>query len=347
MNEHIKNLLIMERMRIGLMGFGEIPRHIYRLCLKRKDIEIVAISEIGKNEIFHYLVEAEAKGKVNVELDGNFLVSENGRARMLHGVAPGDVPWDIFNVDFVVDGTWKYRKKSDMQKHIDSGAKRVILSSLPIDEIDRIVIKGVNEDTISESDRLISPGSATINATAIMLGILDKNFGVDAAMLSTVHSYTSEQPLRDKAGSDYRKSRSAAENIIPIETPIIEWIGHVLPEFKDKIEGFAINVPVPNGSLLDLTTILKNGNVGLDDVLEAVEKEAQKIPEIIQVAGDPVVSSDIIGKKQSVVYDKIAAIKSASRMIKTLAWYHAALAMASRIIDIISDYKKLSEKGGK
>lgn len=336
----------MEKIKIGLMGFGEIPRHIYRLCTGRDDIEIVAISEIGKPEILHYLVHSEAKGRVDVKLDGNFLVSKTGKARMVRGVEPGDVPWDIFDVDFVVDGTWKYRNKMDMQKHLDGGAKRVILSSLPFDKIDRIVIKGVNEDTIKLSDRLISPGSATANATSLMLKILEKYFGVNYAMLTTVHSYTSDQPLRDKAGNDFRRSRSAAENIIPIETPTPYWIGEILPEFRERVEGSAINVPVPNGSLLDLTTVLRKDDFELEDIHEAIEKEAEILPDLIQVVNDPIVSTDIIGNTHSLIYDKIATMKSAHKMIKTLTWYHAALAMASRIIDIIVDYHNLSRKGG-
>ncbi len=328
------------------MGFGEIPRHIYRLSTGRDDIEIVAISEIGKPDILHYLVNAEVKKRVDVKLDGNFLISKNGKARMVRGVEPGDVPWDMFDVDFVVDGTWKYRNKSDMEKHLRSGAKRVILSSLPFDDIDRIVIKGVNESSIQKADKLVSAGSATSNATAVMLKILEENFGVDYSMLTTVHSYTSDQPLRDKAGSDFRRSRSAAENIIPIETPTPHWIGQILPQFKGKVEGSAINVPVPNGSLLDLTTVLKSKDFTLEDIHKAVEKEAEILPEIIQVINEPVVSADIIGNSHSVVYDKIATMKSAYRMVKTLTWYHGALAMASRIIDVILEYHKLDEKGG-
>ncbi|MCF8233494.1 MAG: hypothetical protein K9G67_00410 [Bacteroidales bacterium] len=336
----------MSRVRIGLMGFGEIPRHIYRLCTGRDDVEVVAISEIGEPKILHYLVHAEVKGKVDVEIDGNFLVSNNGRARMVRGVAPGDVPWDMFDVDFVVDGTWKYRHRADMEKHIQSGADRVILSSLPFDPIDRIVIKGVNDKSIQAADKLISPGSATANATAVMLKILEKHFGVNYAMLTTVHSYTSDQPLRDKAGSDFRKSRSAAENIIPIETPTPHWISSIMPEFKDRVEGSAINVPVPNGSLLDLTTILKTDGFTLEDIHEAVRKEAENLPDIIQVVEEPIVSTDIIGNTHSVIYDKIATMKSPASMVKTLTWYHAALAMASRILDVIVEYSKLNEKGG-
>ncbi|MCK4361002.1 MAG: hypothetical protein KAV70_04595 [Bacteroidales bacterium] len=336
----------MKKIRLGLMGFGEIPRHIYRLCLEDNLIEVVAISEIGKPEILHYLLVAETKGSIDVQLDGNFLVSKNGKARFVHGIEPGDVPWDIFNVDFIVDSTGKYKSMSDMQRHINAGAKKVILSNLPNDKIDRIVIMGVNEHTIKTSDKLISAGSATTNATAIMLKIFEENFGVDYAMLTTVHSYTSDQPLRDKASDDYRRSRSAAENIIPNETPSPYWIQKIMPEFKGKIAGTALNVPVPNGSLLDLTTVFKNSSISINDINIAIEKASKKLPDIIQVEDDPIVSTDVIDNRHSVVYDKKATMHSPIRMVKTLTWYHAAMAMAARIIDIILAYNKLSTKGG-
>ena len=336
----------MKKIRLGLMGFGEIPRHIYRLCLNRNDIEIVAIADLGRPEILHYLVVAETKGTIDVKLNGNFLVSKNGQARIVMGGEPGDIPWDIFNVDVVVDGTGIYKSREFMEKHHHAGAKRVILSTLPTNEIDRVAVMGVNEHTIQKSDKLISAGSATTNAAAILLKIFNDAFGVDYAMLTTVHSYTADQPLRDKAGTDFRRSRSAAENIIPNETPSPEWIQKIMPEFKGRIEGSALNVPVPNGSLLDLTIILKTKDISLDMINDSVEKYADKFPNIIEMMDDPIVSSDVIGNLHSVVFDKRASIKSPGRMIKTLAWYHTAKAMAARIIDLIIAYDNINSEGG-
>jgi len=328
------------------MGFGEIPRHIYRLCLKRNDIEIVAIADLGRPELLHYLLVAETKGGIEVELEGNFLVSKNGRARIVMGGEPGDIPWDIFNVDLVVDGTGKYKSREWMLKHYQAGAKRVILSNLPTNDLDRVVVMGVNDHTIKKSDKLISAGSATTNAAAILLKIFNHEFGIDYAMLTTVHSYTSDQPLRDKVGDDYRRSRSAAENIIPNTTPSPYWIQKIMPELEGRVEGSALNVPIPNGSLLDLTTIMKSGEVGIEQIHKSVEKYAKKLPDIIELVNDPIVSTDVIGNKHSVVFDTRASLKSKGKMIKTLTWYHAAMAMAARIIDLIMAYEKLNEEGG-
>jgi glyceraldehyde 3-phosphate dehydrogenase len=179
-----------------------------------------------------------------------------------------------------------------------------------------------------------------------MLKILDEAFGVDYAMLTTVHSYTSDQPLRDKAGSDFRRSRSAAENIIPNMSPSPRWLQHIMPEFKGRVEGSALNVPVPNGSLLDLTTVLKKEGITREDVNAAVETYAKENPLVVGVVYDPIVSTDVIGDKRSVNFDSRATMMSPGRMVKTLIWYHTALTNAQRIIDMIVRYNELDKKGG-
>jgi glyceraldehyde 3-phosphate dehydrogenase len=309
-------------------------------------IEVVAISDLGNPDILSYLVAAETKGKIKPKLEGNFLVSDNGKARIVGGGEPGKVPWDLFDVDIVVDGTWKYRSRADMQKHLDAGAQRVMLTTVPTDLIDRVVVKGVNDHTIRSNDKLVSAGSATTNAGALMLKILSENFGVDYATFTTVHSYTSDQPLRDKAGRDFRRSRSAAENIIPVDTIASRWIEYLLPEFKDRVEGMALNVPVPNGSLLDMTTVLKKG-ISIEDINKAMEKAAKEFPNVVSVENDPIVSTDVINNKHSLVFDKRATMLSPGRMVKTILWYHSAFAMASRIKELIIAYDKADKKGGK
>lgn len=335
----------MSTVKLGIMGFGEVGRHIYRLCMEDDMFDVVAISDYGRPDILAYLLGAETKGKVTVDLENeNFIVSNAGRARMVNGGIPGDIPWDIFDVDIVVDATGMFKSRSILEKHLNAGARHVVLSTLPDDEIDRIVVMGVNEHTIDLADRIVSAGSATTNATALMLKYYDKNFGVDYAMLTTVHSYTSDQPLRDKAGTDFRRSRSAAENIIPNETPTPRWIPSILPAFKGKIAGTALNVPIPNGSLLDLTTVFKDPGVTVEDVTRVMYEAAKELPALIQVAEDPIVSSDVINNRHSVVFDKLATMKSQGRMMKSLIWYHTALAQACRILDVIRTYHLLQEK---
>lgn len=337
----------MSKIRLGLMGFGEIPRHIYRLCIDDERIEVKAIAELGHPSILKYLVSAESKGAAKVELEGNFITSRNGSARLVKGGEPGDIPWDMFDVDIVVDGTWDFRSRNMMEKHLNAGAKRVFITSLPNDPIDRVVIKGVNENTIKASDRLVSPGSATSGAAAITLKVLNENFGVDYASYTSVHSYTADQPLRDRAGKDFRRSRSAAENIIPVNTNSAKWIERIMPEFEGKITGSVLNVPVPNGSMMDLNTFLaRDSKVSIEDITAAMKNAADKNPGIIEIVDDPIVSADVIDNPHSVVFDTQATIISAGRMAKTLTWYHSAFVMACRIKELILAYNELDTKGG-
>lgn len=336
----------MSKIRVGLMGFGEIGRDIYRLSLEQPELEVVAISDIGRVDILHYLMKTDGRNPIEAEMDGNFLVKDGQKARIIHGVEPKDVPWDAFDVDIVIDSTHKYRTRKAMQAHLDSGAKRVILGSLPHDDIDRVVVMGVNDDTIEASDRLVSAASATTNALALMLDILDKAFGVESAMMTTIHAYTSDQPLRNTAAADFRRSRSAAENIIPNVNISPYWMEHILPRFKGKIEGSALNVPVPMGSLLDLTCVLTKGETTVEEVNDAMRKAAEKLSAYIEVTEDPIVSSDVIGNAHSLLFDTKGTMKASKRMVKTLSWYDNSLGQAGRLIDLALAYGKLGVKGG-
>ncbi len=336
----------MSKIRVGLMGFGEIGRDIYRLSLNQPEMEVVVISDIGRADILHYLMKTDGRNPVDVRLEGNFLIKDGHKARLVHGVGPKDVPWDAFDVDVVIDSTHKYRTRESMQAHLDSGAKRVILGSLPHDDIDRVIVMGVNDDTMEASDKLVSAASATTNALALMLDNLDQAFGVESAMMTTIHAYTSDQPLRDTAALDFRRSRSAAENIIPNVNISPYWMEHILPRFKGKIEGSALNVPVPMGSLLDLTCVLTKVDTTAEEVNEAMRKAAEKLSNYIEVTEDPIVSSDVIGNTHSVLFDAKGTMKSSKRMIKTLSWYDNSLGQAGRLVDLALAYGKLGSEGG-
>ncbi len=336
----------MSKIRVGLMGFGEIGRDIYRLSLNQPEMEVVAISDIGRSDILHYLLKNDGRDPVDAQLEGNYLIVDDQKARIIHGVAPKDVPWDAFDVDVVIDTTYKYRTRKNMQAHLDSGAKRVILGALPHDDIDRVVVMGVNDDTIKASDKLVSAASATTNALALMLDILDKAFGVEFAMMTTIHAYTSDQPLRDTATTDFRRSRSAAENIIPNVNISPYWMEHILPRFKGKIEGSALNVPVPMGSLLDLTCILSKGDTTVEEVNIAMREAAKTLSGYLEITEDPIVSSDVIGNTHSLLFDTKGTMKASKRMVKTLSWYDNSLGQAGRLVDLALAYGKLGVEGG-
>ena len=336
----------MSKIRVGLMGFGEIGRDIYRLTLNQPEMEVVAISDIGRTDILHYLLKTDGRDPVDANLEGNYLVVGDQKARLIHGVEPKDVPWDAFDVDIVIDSTHKYRTREALQAHLNSGAKRVILGSLPTNEIDRVVVMGVNDEMIKASDTIVSAASATTNALALMLDTIDKAFGVETAMMTTIHAYTSDQPLRDTAAADFRRSRSAAENIIPNVNISPYWMEQILPRFKGKIEGSALNVPVPMGSLLDLTCVLSKPETTIEEVNEAMRKAAAALPGYIEVTEDPIVSSDVIGNAHSLLFDTKGTMKSSKRMVKTLSWYDNSLGQAGRLVDLALAYGKLGVEGG-
>jgi len=339
-----------QRIRVGLMGFGRIGRNFYRLASETSSIEIPVISDVGQPEILHYLLQRDTiHGSFQQEarLENNRLLLNDGRSsEMIIGLAPGDFPWESYDVNIVVDATGKYLKKAHMEAHLAVGAKRVIIANLPDEKIDRLVVMGVNDDTISPSDRMISAGSSTPGPVALMLKIMDEKFGVERAMMTTIHAYTSDQPLADTAGSDFRRSRSAAENIIPNETPTTKWLGAILPQFKGGFDGIALNVPVADGSCVDITYQFKNAEATVEAINEAMFEAAGKMPDIIEVTEDPVVSSDVIGNRHSLVFDSKATMKTKGKLVKTISWYDNGWGHAARLLDIIQAYARFNETEG-
>ena len=329
--------------RVGIMGFGQTGRQIFELASRCEDVEVVAIADIGKREILHYLLCSEVGEPERHRLEGNFLVNDRFRARLMEIDRPAEMPWDIFNVDVVIDSTGKYRDRNCMEGHLANGAHRVLLRTLPTDYIDRIVIPGINDDTALAGDRMISAGSATTSALALLLSSLSSSFAIDCGSMTTIHSFTSDQALQDYAGSDFRRSRSAAKNIIPNSHEASLWLGKILPEFDGKILTSALNVPVQEGCLLDVNLVMNDSAVSAEDVNDAMRAAAAKLPGILDVVEDPIVSSDIIGNPHSLVFDTKGTIKAGSNTIKTLGWYEN-LGHAARLLDVVRLYSKLDQQ---
>jgi glyceraldehyde 3-phosphate dehydrogenase len=326
--------------KLGLMGFGNIGRKLYSESLKNNNIEISAISDIGDPEILEYLLKAEFENTKNVSLDNNYLINNNYRSRILSAFTPGEMTWDLFDVDFVIDATGKFNSPEYLDSHLNAGAKRVIISTLPSESIDRLVVFGINQDSINLEDRTISAGSSTLNALAYLLNSL-LPFGIDAVNMTTIHSFTSDQSLQDTVGTDFRCSRSASENIIPNNSEAEKWIVKLFPELNDKINCNALNVPVQKGSMLDLSIAFVDDKVGIEDVNSAIIEVSELYPDIIGITNDPVVSSDIIGDPRSLVFDVKATMKGGNSFVKVLAWYDNGHCHAMRILDVIKAYSKL------
>jgi glyceraldehyde 3-phosphate dehydrogenase len=325
------------------MGFGQTGRQIFELASRSEDVEVVAIADIGNREILHYLLCSEVDEPERHRLEGNFLVNDRFRTRLMEIDRPAEMPWDIFNVDIVIDSTGKYRDRRYMEGHLANGAQRVLLRTLPTDHIDRIVIPGINGDSAAAGDRMISAGSATTTALALLLNSLSPAFDIDCGSMTTIHAYTSDQALQDYAGSDFRRSRSAAKNIIPNSHEASLWLGKILPEFDGKILTSALNVPVHEGCLLDVNLVMNDSAVTPEDVNNVMREAASKLPGILDVVEDPIVSSDIIGNPHSLVFDTKGTIKAGSNTIKTLSWYEN-LGHAVQLLDVVRLYSKLDQQ---
>lgn len=329
--------------RIGIMGFGQTGRQIYDLASHSDDVEVIAIADIGKPDILHYLLCSEVKNPERHTVEGNFLVNPRFKTRLIGIDRPAEMPWDVFGVDAVIDSTGIYRDCASMRDHLRNGAQRVVLRTLPGEEIDRIVIPGINQEGIASSDTMISAGSATTAALCLLLHILSQRFAIECGSMTTIHAYTSDQALQDYAGSDFRRSRSAAVNIIPNSHEAGIWLGHVLPDFAGKIATSALNVPIHEGCLLDTNLVFKDASVTAEDVNDAMRDSAGKYPGIVDVAEDPIVSSDVIGNAHSLLFDLKGTIKAGDSIIKTLGWYEN-LGHAARLLDVVRLYAQLDRQ---
>ena len=326
-----------------MFGFGRIGRNIFRQAYKNPLFNIVAISEYSHIETLHYLLARDSVHGVledEIGFEKDSFVINGKKVKILPGEKPGGLNWDKFDIDFVIDATGKYLRRSDLEKHISSGAKRVIVSSMPEDHIDRVVINGINDDEIQTSDKIISATSSTTQVLALMVKILDEKYALNRAMMTTVHAFTADQPLSDAVRLDLRRSRSAVENIIPNTTHAPAAVERLMPKFSGKLDGMAFNVPVPNGSCVDLTTDLKT-LPNIDQVNELMlEKSKNGLHGIVGYTEDPIVSSDVRGRQETLVFDAKATMITAGSLLKTICWYDNGWGFSKRILDTIELYNR-------
>lgn len=330
----------MSKVRIGIMGFGKVGRQIYRAAAYSRDCEVVAVCDIGRPEILHYLLAKGSKDPSEFELVGNYLQTRRFRTRLMPTDHPSDIPWDAFGVDVVIDATGQFRSSQALQPHLKNGAKRVVLSTLPDDSVVRVLVWGVNQSTALTTDQIVSAGSSTTSAMAIVLKLLSDRHALDHVSMTTVHAYTSDQQLQDYAGPDFRRSRSGAQNIVPNESLTPQWVQQILPAFAGKLSGYALNVPVQFGSMLDLSILFEDESVTAEEVNTLMIQAAVTMPDLVGTTDDPIVSSDVIGCDTSVLFDLDATMKAGKRTIKALVWYES-MGHAKRILDLVRHYSKL------
>ena len=326
-------------MRVAINGFGRIGRSVFRVLDHHKEIDLVAINDIFDKDALVYLLKYDTvmgrfPGKVT--LDGDELNAGHQQVELLSERIPEQLPWADLGIDVVVESTGIFRQKAQLQNHLTAGAKKVILTVPPKDEIDYMVVLGVNDDGLTADHNIISNASCTTNCLAPMAKVLHEAFGIELGVINTIHAYTNDQRLADVPHSDWRRSRAAAENVIPTTTGAARAVGKVLPELNGKLDGIAMRVPVPDGSVVDFNVRLEQA-VTLEKINDAVHAAAESGPlaKVLEYSTLPVVSTDIIGNEHSSIYDAPFTRVIGGNFIKTLNWYDNEWGYSNRVVDLI------------
>jgi len=327
-------------MRIALNGFGRIGRTVFRILNNQKDIQVIAINDLADDDVLAYLLKYDTvmgRLKDTVTVQNGILKTSIHSVKMLNERNPSALPWAELGIDVVIEATGVFRTREQLQSHLDAGAGRVILTVPAKDEIDYTVVVGVNEDGLSADHKIVSNASCTTNCLAPMAKVLNDAFGIEYGVINTIHAYTNDQRLADVPHSDWRRSRAAAENIILTTTGAARAVGVVLPELKGKLDGIAMRVPVPDGSIVDLNVQLKT-DVNADDIRHAVKEasETDRLNSILQYEDTPIVSSDIIGNPHSSIFDAPFTTVLGKRFVKTLNWYDNEWGYSNRVVDLIN-----------
>lgn len=323
--------------KIAINGFGRIGRNLFRLLINHPTIEVVAINDLADNKTMAHLLKYDSiHGKLNqkVTYDEEYLIFENQKIIFFHEKDISKLNWEGLNLDFVIESTGKHKTTKELQYHIDNGSKKVILSVPPEDNLIKTIVLGVNDYILDGTETIVSNASCTTNNAAPMIKIIKELCGLEKAFITTVHSYTTDQSLHDQPHKDLRRARGAAQSIIPTTTGAAKALTKIFPEFEGRIGGGGIRVPVPDGSLTDITCYVER-DVTVEEINYAFKKASEnELKNIIEYTEDPIVSVDVQDNTHSCLFD--AQLTSVlGRMVKIVGWYDNEIGYASRIIDLI------------
>jgi glyceraldehyde 3-phosphate dehydrogenase len=328
----------MDPVRIGINGFGRIGRTIFRIVYERPDVEVVLINDLYENEQLAYLLKYDTVMGVfpgEVDYDADSLYTDGRKTLMTAERDPAAIPWAENGVDFVIESTGVFSRRADLEKHLAAGAKKVILTVPARDEIDAMIVVGVNDDVLRPQHRMVSNASCTTNCLAPIAKILDDTFGIESGLMTTVHAYTNDQRLADVPHKDLRRSRAAAENIIPTTTGAAKAVGKVLPRLAGKLDGLAMRVPVPDGSVVDLACQLR-AKAPREEINEAVrEAAAGPLKNIVEYTEEALVSTDIVGNSHSSIFDALSTQSDGDGFAKVIAWYDNEWGYSNRVVDLL------------
>jgi glyceraldehyde 3-phosphate dehydrogenase len=335
-----KNRFNMGNIKVAINGFGRIGRLTFRASLDRSDIEVVAVNDLTNSKTLAHLLKYDSvHGKFpgTVTTEGDDLVVNGKKIKVFAEKDPAALPWKDLGIDVVVESTGVFRSRDKINKHLEAGAKKVILTvpSKSADDVDATVVLGVNDNDIKPEHKIYSNASCTTNCLAPFAKVLNDKFGVVRGLMNTIHSYTNDQIILDAPHSDLRRARAAAMSIIPTTTGAAKAVGLVIPALKGKLDGFALRVPTPDGSVVDLTVELAKETT--KEEINAAMKEAAEGPMkgILEYCVDPIVSTDVIGNSHSSVFDSLMTQVIDGKFVKVLSWYDNEYGYSCRVVDLI------------
>ncbi len=324
--------------RVAINGFGRIGRLVFKGLHLENDVEVVAINDLtNAKTLVHLLKYDSVHGKFpgTVSFEGEEMIVDGRRIKVLAEKDPTKLPWKEMNVDMVVESTGVFRDKAKLSMHLEAGAKKVVLTAPAKDQLDNTVVMGVNDHTLTPEHKIVSNASCTTNCLAPVAKVLNETFGIKRGWMTTIHAYTNDQQILDLPHKDLRRARAAANNIIPTTTGAAKATGLVIPELKGKLDGIAVRVPVPDGSLVDLVAELEKDTTA-EEINAAMKKAAEgELKGIMEFCVDPVVSSDIIGNNHSSIFDSLSTQVMDGNLVKVVSWYDNEWGYSLRTVDLL------------
>lgn len=324
--------------KVGINGFGRIGRNVFRAIVERGGIDVLAVNDLTDAKSLGILLKYDTvHGRFAgaIEAKEKSLLVNGKEVKLLMEKDPAKLPWKSLGVDIVIESTGMFTSRADCAKHLEGGAKYVLLSAPAKDKIDATIVIGVNTKELKPEHKIVSNASCTTNCLAPLVKVLNDNFGMEKGLMTTVHAYTNDQRISDLVHKDLRRARAAAMNIIPTTTGAAKAIGEVIPSLKGKLDGLSLRVPVINGSVTDLVAMLSK-DVTVETVNAAMKKAANgEMKGILEYCEDPIVSSDIIGNAHSSIFDSALTYVIDKRMVKVVSWYDNEWGFSNRMIDLI------------
>ncbi len=326
--------------KVAINGFGRIGRNVLKIALENKNIEIVGINDLTDNKTLAHLLKydsTQGKFQGTVDYDDTYLTINGKKIKSSAEKNPAQIPWGE-TPDVVIESTGVFRTKEGPRggygDHLKNGAKKVLLTVPAKDDIDRMIVLGVNDDDLKASDKTVSNASCTTNCLAPIAKVLNDKFGIEQGFMTTIHSYTNDQRILDTPHSDLRRSRSAALSQIPTTTGAAKAVGKIIPELNGHVNGMAVRVPTPTGSLVDFVATLKK-EVSVEEINAAMKEAAEgEMKGILQYCDEPIVSVDIVHNSHSSIFDSLCTMTD-GKMVKVLSWYDNEWGYSSRVVDLI------------